>query len=85
MFTGSITGTQFVSAITTVSNTDTGTLGDNTNALPTPPTATCDINLIIPSYRITLSTTTTVYLNVFAQFSAGTLKAYGRISATRVG
>jgi hypothetical protein len=39
----------------------------------------------IPSYRITLSSTTTYYLVATAAFTISTMTAYGRISATRVG
>jgi hypothetical protein len=39
----------------------------------------------IPSYRVTLSSTTTYYLVALATFTVSTVTAYGRISATRVG
>lgn len=85
MFPGAaITGTQFSASINTTSAT-LGTAGDNFVQTPTPPTSSSDQTLTIPSYRLTLGSTTTVYLIAMGAFSVGTLKAYGRISGTRVG
>jgi hypothetical protein len=41
------------------------------------------VTLIIPGWRASIATTTTYYLKGFAVFSAGTPRAYGRISARR--
>jgi hypothetical protein len=79
-----ITGTSFQASINTTSAT-VGTDGDNLFATAYPPTANSSNCVIVPPYRITLTTTTTVFLVVVAVFTVGTLKAYGRISATRVG
>jgi hypothetical protein len=82
-FNGAVTGTTLQASISTVSATG-GTAGDNFVFIPTMPTASSDIAITIPSYRISLAATTTVYLVVNSAYSAGTLKSYGRISATRV-
>lgn len=42
-------------------------------------------SLSVPSYRVTVSATTTIYLGVQATFTVSTLTAFGRISASRVG
>lgn len=84
MFNGTVTGTLFQSGISVNSNATGLTLGDNSTESTTPPTAASDVGYVLPSYRISLAATTTYYANVVAVFSVGTLKAYGRISATRV-
>lgn len=81
---GTITGTAFVGSVNTVSAT-LGTDGDNSVQSPTSPNANVNSNLVIPAWRVTISTTTIAYLVVFCSFTVGTLVAYGRISATRVG
>lgn len=82
-FHGTITGTVFISTISTTSAT-IGTSGDNRVDVPTAPTAAADSTVSIPSYRISLSGTTTVYLVAQAGFTVGTLTVGGRISARRV-
>jgi hypothetical protein len=77
------TCTAYISSISTTSAT-TGTNGDN-RADGQPPSATLATSVSIPSYRLTLAATTTVYLVAQANFSAGTVTVFGRISATRVG
>lgn len=63
-----------------------GTLGDNYFLSINTPTAAALFNSVaLPSYRIMVSSTTTVYLVGIAIFPAGTNSAFGRISATRVG
>ena len=79
-----ITGTNFKFSISTTSATN-GTTGDNQAATPSPPTASAGNTLIVPSYRLTLTSTTTVYLVAEGTYTVGALTAYGRISATRVG
>lgn len=81
---GAITGTDFYASIGTTSAT-LGTGGDNAFDTPTAPTAGANSSVFVPAFRITLTSTTTVYLVAFARFTVGTLKAFGRISATRVG
>lgn len=80
------TGTQLVAGIGTSSgNSSSGlTLGDSRVDIPTMPTANSDVILTVPAYRVSLSATTTYYLKAYATFSAGGVKAYGRISARRV-
>lgn len=82
--TGAITGTSIEVSINTVSATR-GTQGDNICASPMMPTTNSQATLVIPSYRLTLSATTTVYMVGFSLFSVGTQAAFGRLSATRVG
>ena len=82
-FTGTLTGTQSLMVINT--SVALGTGGDNTIGIPLASTATGDLSLSIPSYRYTLSGTTTIYLVAYCSFTAGTCQAYGRISGTRVG
>lgn len=78
------TGTSFASAIST-SSTGLGTAGDNGVGGTASPSALQDMTYTIPSFRITLAGTTTIYLVAYAVVTAGTMKAYGRISGTRVG
>ena len=80
--TGSFT--QQAASISTTSATN-GTAGDN-EAFYSPPATTGQTTaLCVPSYRLTLTSTTTVYYVGFAVFTTGAASAYGRISATRVG
>ena len=69
--------------VSTVSAT-LGSNGDNKTTFQLAGTAVI-IDLTIPSYRITITSTTTVYLIGFSNFNTGTSAGYGRISATRVG
>lgn len=69
--------------IGTVSNTPgSGTNGDSYMQLNG---AIAQNAISIPSFRITLTATTTVYLSGLSQFTGGSSAATGRISATRVG
>lgn len=43
-----------------------------------------DLSFQIANYRVSIAATTTIYLNVQANFGASTLSAFGRISARRV-
>lgn len=79
-----ITGTICATSISTTSATN-GTSGDNLISSPTLPTTSSNQMLTIPSYRITLTTTTTVYLVSQMNYTVGAGTGYGRISATRVG
>lgn len=49
-----------------------------------PPTSTVDSSASIPAWRVSLSGTTTIFLKFAYAFSAGTPKAFGRISARRM-
>lgn len=82
-FTGLATFNQL--GISTSNTGVVGTFGDqyiqtNVGGLTAPNTS-----LAIPSFRLTLTATTTYYCTVLADFSTGTCTGYGRISATRVG
>lgn len=83
-FSGSITATTCVGGISTTSATQ-GTQGDNNISTSSIPNGASDTSVSIPSYRLTLNATTTVYLVALVNFTVGTAKAYGRISGTRVG
>lgn len=78
------TGTYFNGSINTTSATQ-GTAGDNMVQITNLSNTNNHQSLSIPSYRLTLTTTTTVYLVGFAIYSVGTATTFGRISATRVG
>jgi len=82
---GALTGTLLYGSIVTTTGTN-GTAGDNLVFSPPLQTASADVFGVIPAYRLTLSAaTTTVYLTGGGNYTVGTLKLYGRISATRVG
>ena len=83
-FNGNVTGTAFVGSIVTTTATR-GTDGDNEVETGTAPTYDANSCVTIPTVRLTLSSTTTVYLTADAAFTAGTCKVGGKISATRVG
>jgi trimeric autotransporter adhesin len=83
-FTGYTTGTGVQLSISTSSVTS-GTAGDNFVALAATSLTGSDTYISIPSYRIPVATSQTVYLVGLANFTAGTAKVYGRLSATRVG
>lgn len=85
MFTGTPTGgTPYFSASINTTSATQGTLGDNAATSQTPPISGADNALVVPTYRISLNSTTTTYLVARADFSSGTCSAYGRISSTRV-
>jgi hypothetical protein len=65
-------------------NSTTGFVTGSNNCEPGVPTASTHGSGAIPSYRVSISSTTTYYLKVQANFSAGTPQAAGRISARRV-
>ena len=79
-----VTGTAFVASLSATSATN-GTVGDNRVDSPYPPTASNNMTLTIPSYRVLTSSAINYYLVAFASFSVGTVNVCGRISATRVG
>lgn len=59
--------------------------GDSQNITGAVSGANVSFGLSVPSYRVSLTTTTTYYLVAQANFTTGTANADGRISATRVG
>lgn len=69
---------------TSSGNTSTGLSFGDTLFAGTIPVAANDNSTIIPAVRKSLASTTTIYLKANYTFSAGTPKAYGRISARRV-
>jgi hypothetical protein len=83
VFKGAVGATKNQGSIVTTS----ATLGDSGNNLaltPTNPNAASDISLTIPPYRVNATSTMSVYLTAESTFSAGSISAYGSISATRV-
>lgn len=85
-FDGSPTGTQVVAGIGTTNNSLAGQVqGDNQVSLPLMPTASSDVSISIPQFRVNVATSTVYYLVVRALFSAGSIGAFGRLSAVRVG
>ena len=83
-FNGAVTGTAYNTSIT-INPVGQGVVGDTQANTPLSPTVTSDNSLVIPPKEFIFATTTTVYMNVASLFSAGTLLAYGRLSATRIG
>lgn len=82
--TAASTGTEFDVAVGTTTNSFTGTvLGDTRCQTPTVSLTGADASLMIPAVRMSLATTTTIYLIVQETFTVGSPKAYGRISARR--
>ncbi len=81
---GAITGTRSTAGVSTVS----ATLNSSTPLLyaqsPSVPTVNADVTVSVPNVRISISSTTTVYLVSNSSFSAGTAKAYGCLQARRV-
>lgn len=79
------TGTNTALGISTTSGNSSAGLTFGTNLLGTAfPGASNDDNLAVPNYRMSLSTTTTVYLKVQATYSAGTPQYRCRLSARRM-
>jgi hypothetical protein len=80
---GTMTGETRLGISTTSGNSATGlTIGYNRLTFPNA-TATADSGASIPMYRLQLSSTTTVYLKFFTEYTAGTPKALGTIIARR--
>jgi hypothetical protein len=79
-----ITGTNFAMSVNTVSAT-LGTTGDNVTSSGTAPSVAANLFLTVPAWRVTISATTICYLIAYAVYTVGSLTAFGRISATRVG
>ena len=83
LFGGGPTGTYASASISTTTGAE-GTAGDNMITTPTMST-TIRQGLSIPSYYLSLASTTTVYMVANIIFSGGAANGFGRISATRVG
>jgi hypothetical protein len=72
-------------AITSTSgNSTTGQIDGDNRCAVTVPVAANDSTGTIANYRVSLAATTIYYLKARCDFSAGTPKAFGRISARRV-
>lgn len=83
---GAITGTYCIAGIATATNSTTGWVdGDSATGTPTMPTAAIDSVLTIPQYRILVSANTTYYMTASSAYTVGSISAYGRFSAVRVG
>jgi len=84
--TGTTSFTNQVVGVSTSNNTLGPTPSDDSAfANYNPPAVGVQTSLTVPSYRITLSATTNVYLVMQAVFTVSTCTAYGTITATRVG
>lgn len=84
---GTITGTLFGVSISANSASETGTvLGSSRIQMPASwaPTAASESAMVVPSFRVNVSVTTTYYMVAKCTFTAGTLLGYGRLSARRV-
>jgi hypothetical protein len=80
---GTMTGETRLGISTTSGNSATGlTIGYNRLTFISA-TATTDSGGSIPMYRLSLASTTTVYLKYFTEYSTGTPKASGTIIARR--
>jgi hypothetical protein len=83
--TGGLTASTLQAGISTTTNAFTGTtLGDNQLASNVFPASGSDQPIIIPAYRVNVTTNTTYFMVGDAIFSAGNLSVYGRLSAIRV-
>lgn len=84
-FTGAPTGTKAVAGISLANTSFTTNEGDGYAAIPTMPTAGSDVTVAVSSYLLTLTAASTpVYLVAACTFSAGSVSAFGRISAARI-
>jgi hypothetical protein len=89
-FTGAATTsvTFIQGGISSTTNSFTGAInGDSygqSSGNLNPAYATVDAHISIPSYRVSLASTTTYYLVVSSGFSVSTSSGYGRISARRM-
>lgn len=78
-----ISGGCFIGIGTASGNNSAGLTTGDTSTYVVTPTANYDGVGIIPSKRISLSGSTNYYLKAFANYSAGTPQAFGRICARR--
>ena len=79
------TSTEVRAGISTSSSTMGANFGDDKIINSYPSGIYENQSLSIPSLRVTLTSTTTYYLNAYSVFAVNACDAYGRISATRVG
>jgi hypothetical protein len=84
-FVASLTASQIFSGINATSATFTTNVIDYSSQSGFTAQAGTATNLATPIQYITLTTTTTYYLNALANFVAGTCTAYGKMQAVRVG
>lgn len=85
-FSGATTGTALTAAMSLTTDSLSGTVAGDTSVQKSFTTqASADDILVIPAVRSTVASTTTHYMVVNETFTVGTGKAYGRISAVRVG
>lgn len=68
----------------TSGNSSSGLAAGENQTIVSPPTSTTDSGGSIPSFRVTLASTTTIYAKIFATFSVATPQYKYRISARRV-
>tara|TARA_R110000868_G_scaffold314164_2_gene575123 strand:- start:888 stop:1415 length:528 start_codon:yes stop_codon:yes gene_type:complete len=81
-----LNGSSVVSAqISINSSVANGTAGNNNCSIFLGAAGLYDGMASIPSYRVTLSGTTTYFLVMWASYTVANPKGYGRLSATRVG
>jgi hypothetical protein len=83
---GTTNATEYIVSISSTNNTLSGASGDQQVVLDT---LSGIINfaptLVVPSFRVTLTSTTIYYAVAQSTFTISTMSVYGRISATRVG
>jgi len=84
-FTGAPTGTQITFSASDTAATLQGNYGLNTFSTPWMPTATSDSSMSMSQIRVFTATTINYYYVAQAAFTAGSISAYGTITATRVG
>ena len=77
--------TAFVLGISPNTGAFLNNFGDDTAEYSATASSIAAISLSVPSYRVTLTTTTTYYLVGQNNFAAGTASFAGRLSAVRVG
>lgn len=82
----SLTATNLSSGISATSgNSGAGmTTGDDQTSLPTAPTSACNVNMVIPAKRVSISATTTYYAKMILVYSGGAATVSARLSARRV-
>lgn len=79
------TWTEIYAQITSVANSGAGgTMGSNYVAFTPPPSTADYLPLAIPSYRVSISSTTTYYFNAYVSYIGGPPLVGYRISARRV-
>lgn len=69
---------------TATGNNSAGLVSGDTYSGSSPPVATYQVSVSIPSVRHSLSSNTTIYLKGISQYSVATPRVLGRISARRV-